>query len=241
MRIALNLIVVAVLSSPLVAHADGLIYKLPKDGSRIVYEMTMTNTDTSSGRVRRANGTLSVGSVGSVKADGQACRWIEFEMKFLDPESGRMQEIVSKMLIPESQLGKGKNALKYVKRGWLRMGQGKALEMNDPTGRKGGPLPSFLPASLTDVKPLEIREIKTGLGKLKCKGLTANSTYERGKDRIDTEYDIRLHPKAPFGVAACRIKSKEFERKERLDDINEITLTLKSVSQNAKSSIPDKN
>lgn len=238
MRAFRLLALAAAVSLPSVARADGLIYTLPKDGAEAVYDFKAVHNDKSSGMERKFDGTLTIASVGTEKVDGKACRWIElrFVMRFMGKERINM----AKLLIPESDIGKGKFMLGNIKKGWENT-RGKTRKFNSPLESRGNPIPAFLPEPLSDVKKLKAAEVKTGVGKLKCEGLTGKSSYEQGddmrKDRFDSSYVIRLNKKSPFGVAYCKIKMQEYRNKTMLDDQIEIEFTLKSVGTGAKSKI----
>lgn len=238
---AFPLLAAVAIALPLSARADGLIQKLPKDGSKVVYEMNAVHTE-GDGRVRKFDGTLSVASVGTEKVDGADCRWIE--VNFTMKHEGRERKVIAKVLIPESDLGQGKFPLANVKRGWIRMRDGrKPDKLNDPFSRKGGPLPALLPTPLSDVKKLKAAEVKTGIGKLTCKGLTGKTSYEQGDakrtDKFVVEYESRLSDKTPFGVAACKLTMTEYRNKTEKDDVIVMTLKVKSVAKDAKSELPD--
>ena len=243
MRAIRSLLLVAAVAVPASAQADGLIYKLPADGTGVTYEMEFVKKDANS--EVKMTGTLSIASVGKKKVKGTACRWIEFTLKmnFL----GRARTIVAKFLIPESDLGKGKFPLSNIKAGWMSQGEqgDRVREMSDPYTRMGGPIPAFLPRPLKDVKQAKPVKIDTGIGKITAKKLTGKTEYEQGNenrtDKFIVDYELQLADKAPFGVAAAKITMKEYVNRTRLDDTITITLKLKSIDKNVKSGLPDKN
>lgn len=240
MHASRHLLLVLIASAPLTARADGLVYRLPKDGSKVTYQYKAVHTG--NGRERKLEGELSIASVGKDKVDGADCRWIEIAMTMRS--DGRDRKVVAKMLIPESDIGKGKLPAANVKRGWVRMrADGKPEPFRDPSSRHGGPIPAFLAGPLQDVKESKAVEFKTGIGKLKCRRLTGKTSYEQGSanrtDRFDVEYDLRLHEKSPFGVAGGKLTITEFRNKTQRDDVIAMDFTLKSVSTKAKSELPD--
>lgn len=238
MRAFQILALAAALLLPTVARADGLIYKLPKDGAKAVYEFKAVHNDKSSGMTRKFDGTLTIASVGVANVDKKPCRWIELRMvaQFM----GKQQVNVAKMLIPEADIGKGKYMLANVKQGWEKT-RGKTRKFDNPLAKRGNPVPAFLPVPLTDVKKLKAAEVKTGLGKLKCEGIVGKASYEQGDetrtDKYEVDYTIRFSDKSPFGVAACKMAMREYRNKTMLDDKIEIEFTLKSVGKGAKSEI----
>src|SRR5262245_36230337 len=92
------------------AHADGLIYQLPKDGTGVTFDVETKQTF--EGREVTKTGKFSMRSVGQVTVDGEPCRWIECRssQKFANFD----EIMISKALIPEKHLGKGKSPLDHV-------------------------------------------------------------------------------------------------------------------------------
>jgi hypothetical protein len=232
-------LMIAVLAAPIPVFADGLIQTLPKDGAKVVYEMKANKSDANSSR--DFTGTISIASVGTETVDNEKCRWIEiaFTMKF----DGKSRKVISKMLITESDLGKGKIPLANIKRAWLKM-RDKTEKLEDVFGRKGGPLPAFLPGPLKDVKKSTNIQIETtAIGRLRYRVLTGKTSYVQGstdrKDEFKVEYDLRVCKGVPFGVARAKITIKEYVRKMKLDDTITLELKLRSVTNNAKSELPN--
>ena len=67
-RLMIAALVVPLLA-PAAALANGLLYKLPADGAKVVYTMKMTNTR--GDKEMTIDGTLSVASVGKETVDGK--------------------------------------------------------------------------------------------------------------------------------------------------------------------------
>lgn len=235
MSIVQSLLVVAVVASvPSSASANGLLYKLPADGSKVVYEMTIQGMD---GKLM-GNGTLTMSSVGKAKAGGKDCRWIEFTLEM--SVMGREQIITTKILAPEEDLGKGKNPFKNPQRGWYQGSGGILMEIVDFTSPVAGPLPAFLAGPLADAKTIDVVEVETGLGKLKCAGEWGTHSYNRGGKNTNITYTTRLNAKSPFGVVHTRLainKTRNGDPREILS----LTFKLKSVGKNAKSRLPEQN
>lgn len=241
MQVIRNVCFLAVVCAPAVAIADGLLYQLPKDGSKVTFEFQAVNKDR--GRERKFTGILSIASVGREKVDGADCRWIEILMTI--NHDGRERRIIAKVLIPETALAEGKMPAANIKRGWLQMGgKSETRGLADAYGPNGGPLPAFLAGPLSDVKKSKPAEVATPIGKLKCVTLTGKATYEqvngsKRTDRFEVDYSVLRNDKAPFGVAGCTMTIKEYVNKTRLDDVITFTFKLKSVAKNAKSALPD--
>lgn len=226
-------IVAVILAVPASARANGLIYNLPADGAKAVYDMTMESKK----RNMMITGTLSISSVGKAKAGGKDCRWIEVAMKM--SFMGQERTITAKILVPEEDLGKGKNPFKNPQKGWLWMQGRDPKQIADFSGRDAGPLPAFLAGPLSEQKKLEPKEIDTGLGKLKCAGVTGKHTYKQANNDVAIDYTTRLSDKSPFGVAHTKMNLKEMRDGNVREEV-ELTFTLKSVGKDAKSKLPDK-
>src|SRR6267142_7092712 len=97
------------------ARADGLIYRLPEDGTAVRFAMDFKVTH--NGMEEAATGELVQRSVGKVDVDGKPCRWIEF--KFMIDKGGQQFNMISKVLIPESALKAGENPGAHMVRGWM--------------------------------------------------------------------------------------------------------------------------
>ena len=216
-------------------YADGLIYRLPKDGASVRYKMDLVMEQ--NGMQMTGDGTLSVSSVGQAVVDDEKCRWIEFKMKIKLKD--REQTIIAKVLIPEKHLGKGKTPIDHVKKCWFKQ-DGETREVKDVQGQKGGPMPIFLCGPLKDVKKLKQEVVESKLGKLPCEGLTGRLVTKQGKDDLDANLETRLHVKAPFGVMTLKIKlkiSRDGQPQQKLT----MTLHRAEVGKNAKSELTDNN
>jgi hypothetical protein len=244
MRTVVSLLILAAFTAhPTSTRGDGLIYKLPADGTQVVYDLNIARHKSGEpGSERKVTGTLSIAAVGKKKVDGTDCRWIEFTMKMT--YQGRERNVVYKLLIPESDLGKGKYPLSNVKQAWTKQ-RDSVRQISDASGRQAGPLPSFLPNPLKEAKKAKATLIETGAGKLSAKKLTARTEYEQGDanrtDKFTVAYELQLADKTPFGVAGGKMTIKEYRNRTTLDDVIVVTLKLKSIDKKAKSGIPDKN
>src|SRR5579872_1844498 len=193
-------VVVAASSS---ARADGLFYKLPEDGTSARFDLDLSGGPT--GTEMKSTGTLTMSSVGRVTENDEKCRWIEFKL-VLKNQQDQERTIISKVLIPEKHLAKGKSPADHLVRGWLKREMGEVQELNDLKNPNAGPLPAFLSGPLKDAKDLEAIEIDSILGKLACAGQTGRNESEQGAIMAVAEFENRLHEKAPFGVVASKIR-----------------------------------
>lgn len=236
MRILSTITLVALLAIPSAAtRADGLIYKLPKDGTSVEFEMK--GSYERNGQTMEFDGTFSMSSVGKETVDGEACRWIEFKMVM--KREGNEQTILSKVLVPEKQLAAGKSPISHVKKAWLKQGDREAKEV-DLSGPQAGPMPALLAGPFSDAKKLEAETIDSGLGKLECKGVTGSTQFKQGSQDHKYTFTNRLNDKAPFGVVTSEMKF-EMTRDGQQAGSGTMTLKLVKVGKDAVTEIPNTN
>ncbi|GAB4143523.1 MAG: hypothetical protein Tsb009_14690 [Planctomycetaceae bacterium] len=220
-----------VIFCPAITWANGLLYRLPDDGTGVVYEMTVKSKK----REMLVSGTLTMSSVGVKTIEGKRHRWIEFVMKLSHMKQDRT--IVTKLLVPEDQLGKGKNPLTQCKKGWVRFLPKKAEALQKISGPEAGPIPAFLAGPLLDIKKLPMKEIETGIGKISCTGESGRIGYLQGKTDVRVQYQTRLTEKSPFGVASSVLEIQEQRDGKTYEEVT-ITLKLKSILKNARTALP---
>jgi hypothetical protein len=194
------------------AQADGLFYKLPKDGTWATYQVTGSGEEGGK-RVMSLKGKVRMACVGQVTEGGQLCRWIEvvsevqFEGKEGGPPGRKDVKDVVKVLVPEKFLAKGETPLDHAIRAWQRRGEkGEPQNLRKPKDFMGSPLPVFMSGPLKDPKPLPKAEVESKLGKVTCEGV-AGSLDITGPGTLKMRYSVenRLHPDAPFGVVSSRL------------------------------------
>ena len=103
----ISTVVLLLLLTSSAVYADGLIYRLPKDGASVRYKMELVMER--NGMQMTGDGTLSVSSVGQTVVDDEKCRWIEFKMKM--KLQGRERTIIGKVLILRSTWGRARRRL----------------------------------------------------------------------------------------------------------------------------------
>tara|TARA_B100000809_G_scaffold249930_1_gene281798 strand:- start:356 stop:1087 length:732 start_codon:yes stop_codon:yes gene_type:complete len=228
----LTLLSASLASSSLLA--DGLIHKLPEDGTRVTYKTEFKSTPAPPPGFKA---TVTLSSVGKVMHEGKACRWMELAFITEFNESKRAQYF--KLLIPEDQLKKGGDPLTKMVKSYEQHGNGETKKTTreataDPVK---GPLPLLFGGPLENVKPLEKTTLKTGLGDLECTG--NSGTYSKKKDDATFTANIQslAHENVPFGVAqlAIEFNLKEGEREQK----GSLTLTVEKVSTGVTSELPD--
>ncbi len=181
------------------ARADGLIYQLPVDGAQIRYDIELTISV--AGQDLDLKGSVVVSSVGQTTVENEKCRWIEFKM--IMNADGQERITITKALIPEAHIGKGKSPMEHLVRAWAKEGEGEAQEVKDFKSPQATLLRAFLAAPPKNVAELANVEIDGKLGKLECPGITGDGEFDVENSTIGIHYENRLHEKAPFGVVSA--------------------------------------
>ena len=228
----LTLLSASLASSSLLA--DGLIHKLPEDGTRVTYKTEFKSTPAPPPGFKA---TVTLSSVGKVMHEGKACRWLE--LGFITELNELKRAQYFKLLIPEDQLKKGGDPLTTMVRGYVKHGNGEAKKTTreataDPIK---GPQPLFFGGPLEDAKPLEKTTLKTGLGDLECAGHSGTYSMKKDETTFTAKIQSLAHEKVPFGVAQLAIEFalKEGDREQK----GSLTLTVEKVSTGATSELPD--
>lgn len=218
------------------AHADGLIYKLPKDGEQARYEMEIGIA----GQDALVKGSITVSSVGVATVDNEKCRWIEIKM-IINAEN-QEQLILTKILIPEKDLGQGKSPGEHMIRGWFKEGDMPAREIKDLKDPQAASFAAFLagpPRNAAELDKIEIDNAK--LGKLACAGVTGDLELDGpGGTQIVIAAENRLHDTVPFGLVVANWKF-ELKSNGQTAVAGTFKLTLSDTSTTALSELPDKN
>ncbi len=230
---------------PSMAAADGLVYQLPKDGSWARFNMlgvVLDSDEKAIDPVLNITGTLTICSVGTVRVDGETCRWIEIVV--IGQRDGRAFKEVDKLLIPEERIGAGKKPLEHLREAWhmhtsIENGKPRRLETKETTDityvhRVRSILhPPFENAETGDAVVVDCR-----LGKVTCERVTAaeKDTLPGSDIEYGSSYAICLHEDAPFGVTAWQATNRVHRRGELLGS-TQLTLTLIESGEGAESRI----
>lgn len=180
-------------------RADGLVDKLPADGTWVRYKAIMTYTQ--GGKTDQVTGTVTISSVGKrVTEDQGPCRWIEIASELSDGKSKQLS--VGKFLIPETALVRGHNPRNYIVKAWGKDAAGVKEEGELPED-VGSMLDMLFHGPLENAKPITEATVKTKLGELKCPGTSGTRTRKLGSDTETMELTVasRTHEKIPFGIA----------------------------------------
>ena len=224
------------------ALADGLIYQLPKDGGSVTfdYEYRASTIPPTKGLEDIRKGSLTMSSVGETTLDNEKCRWIEFKEVLTWEFDGKERVTITKVLVPEKHLGRGKSPGEHLIRGWVKFGDGAPKEFNDLRSPLVAAQGLFLAGPAKELKDLKQTEIDGRLGRLQCEGVTGKFVEEQEGGDVYRTFENRLHSKAPFGVV---VSLWRIERKDKGVVLEEGTVkfTLRDTHSTALSELPDKN
>jgi len=241
MRVAFFMCLVATGVRQQTACADGLIYQLPKDGGSVTfdYEYRASTIPPTKGLEDIRKGSLTMSSVGATTIDNEKCRWIEFKEVLKWEFDGKERVTITKVLVPEKHLGRGKSPGEHLIRGWVKFGDDAPQEFNDLRSPLAAAQGLFLAGPPKDLKELKQVEIDGKLGRLQCDGLTGKFVQEQEVGNVYSTFENRLHSKAPFGVVVSlwRIERKD---KGTLLEEGTVKFTLRDTHTTALSELPDK-
>lgn len=197
-------------------------------------------TFTNNGQERTFKGSLTVSSVGKTTADGEECRWIEFKNVARTDNGERIA--IAKVLIPEKFLAKGQSPGEHLVRGWVKQGDSEPQEIRDiKTGQGRMMLVGYLAGPPNNPGELAKLDIETpALGKVSCAGVTGDQEFQRDNGSLAIRFETRLNEKAPFGVVSA---VWNFERKTNGQVMGSGTskMTLAEINTTALSELPDRN
>jgi hypothetical protein len=183
------------------AQGGSLIQNLPKDDGWISFRWTETWED---GEKRASQ--VVVKSVGKEMRDDVPCRWIELEFQ---PEADAEKKAGAwKFLIPEKQLTADGDPLSHVKECWKSVAGDQAVQVAMADVQSARPrLDLLLSPPIPTMKKTSQREtIDWQQGKLECSVTEVKEERKYSADHVEVNYRLLLSEKAPFGVAACRLK-----------------------------------
>jgi hypothetical protein len=225
-------------STPVVA--GGLAYRLPADGEWVKYQMfpgeySLERLTRNKGggvsaekvelpKPKKKEDFFLVRSVGTVRVDGEVCRWIELvnEPQQEGKEKPACRLIILKLLIPEAAFRPDVDALVHVKKMYMsdRHEDGTVFvdEVKD-LDRRNYEIERF--RALFPVPPAGARrsdeiERKTALGPAKGYELEFEYGFEgklfagkRGLNRFKGRYKVFVSDRAPFGLMEAVLEHGE--------------------------------
>jgi hypothetical protein len=219
-------------------RADGLVYQLPADGMQARYDMELAVMV--GGQEMKFEGWLTVSSVGQAVVDNEKCRWIEIKMVLKEDAKERVS--ISKALIPEQYLAKGKSPAEKLIRAWVQEPDMPAVEIKDLKDPRGLAIAAYLfgpPKNHGELEPVEIDNPK--LGKVNAAGVTGDVEIDGPVGtQLSIKLEDRLHEKTPFGLVTANWK---FDLKANGQSAVQGTFKLKltEINTTALTELPDKN
>ncbi|MCH7686308.1 MAG: hypothetical protein IH899_06465 [Planctomycetes bacterium] len=223
-------------------RANGLIQKLPQDGSWVRYH---TRINIEKPQKTEFTGTLTIRSVGRKTVNNEPCRWIEFDMT-MNIEN-RTERTISKILVPEKLFKSEKSVSPKVIRGWIKRNDADPKEETDTEKLSSDEFAAFLPDPSRKVKTVKVKKtVDYQKGQLTVESAITGSVKlpvpENAKIKIESTFDFTMwsHEKVPFGTAEAKW---EFSSKleDQLLSKGTVTLTLEDFGTGAKSALPDHN
>jgi len=231
--------------------ADGIIQRLPEDGTWVRYTLKTTQTSPGKGEPFVSEGTITIASVGKEDVKGEACRWVEIviESWLKDrKESKETAKTLFKALIPEKYLKKGADPRGHWVKGWAKIGNQKLQAITPELLASPQLNLNLLTAPWQETKSLKKKAFQTNLGELQCEGLSGQLVLKDGivdningmvtKRNAIMRFQGYFHEKAPFGVAWLEV-SLEPESRTENDASHREVLSLQEVGSDAKSALPD--
>ena len=185
------------------ALSQSFIFDLPKDGAWAKYE--------NSGSVKidgnhqyNWEGPVTIRCVGTEYEQMEALRWIEIEQEFRD---GKIyQRLVFKVLIPEDEIGMGKDPLSHVRKCWVCK-ESKAGPLNPTRLRMENNssykklLSQYLAPPICVKSDLAAKEIVLNDKSVICKGISGTLEWRSSTRYISKRtYESYISPISPFGL-----------------------------------------
>jgi hypothetical protein len=228
-----------VLCLPGISLAEGLIYQLPDDGAWAKFEIEGEGVNSDGTVSITITGTQTLRSVGSKMVDNQPCRWIELESDVTFERVGRneaqsLKEII-KLLVPESQLTKGKDPREKVIKAYKGTSAETMREL-DLTGdgkREIQSLDEILHGPLKKTAKLPAAEINVKGKNWKCEGFEGE---EKTEDVVFIT-ETQIHEQAPFGVVTYKYE-KARQRNNESQGGRNMKWKLVNFGKDAKSAAP---
>lgn len=230
---------------------EEFLNRLPKAGAWVLHEIELNvelKDDEGKELAFKASGTVKIASLDTEIIEGKRCRAIETELKLqIDklemPEAEQekfqqlrknlkdMPPIVLNFKFDEVGLQKHENPLKNLVSLKAVLPDGQVQEIPNALVFVG----MISPGLKDKAKILEVKEIETKLGKLKCSGDVRNVDLNLGLgEGLVTSLEVLRHESVPFGMVSTLATLKGKDDKT----IATLTLKVKEVGKGAVSKLP---
>lgn len=222
MRIAVIAILMAVVALGRTAGAEGLIQRLPEDGTWLRYRLSIIQTEgTKTGRI---DGSLTIRFVGRPIIAGTAHRWMEWSFALQDKNERRTA--IERFLIPEHGFRAGVNPFSELRQVWTvgdeepEAGRLDDYRSPDLDNAENGWLVRLLEPLAEPVVLEQTRSVPHAGGRWECRGLRTdlmrrpqNTSREAEADAFPLEwfghFTLWTHRDVPTGVAAAELEFAE--------------------------------
>ena len=188
------------------ARADGLVLKLPEDGTWAVFKAEGYK-ERGDKTKEQVTGWFRISSVGKTTESGEPCRWIEIENSYKTDVGDRRW--TEKLLIPEKYLAAGQAPAEHIARGYFqfdhlpREGKPAPLSLLDGKPHTRGAA-YYLCGPSADAVELPAAPVACKLGEPRCPGRqgTCLIKLHNGAQTVEAScaIEVRTHDEAPFGV-----------------------------------------
>ena len=221
------LVLAFILAIPSLSAGDGLIFKLPDDGSWVQYSGTLSaefkSGNTEAWTSVAGSHDVLVSSVGKLDRAGHACRWIELSYRSrLDGQDELVGDHDLRVLVPEKDLARGSDSLSHaILTFWNpKEADEEGLKVEPGFDRFAYERDRFLicfPPPLVEVKQLPPETIETPITTYDdCEVVSGKVHFDRptrdmGRWEVTTRWKIALHKDAPFGVVRLESESDGVE------------------------------
>ena len=242
--------------------AQSFLLKLPRDGTWATYE--------NSGTVRGNGvhqydweGPLTIRCVGTEYEQMEALRWIEFEQKMIYTQG--TQHVIIKVLVPEDEIGLGKDPLAHVRKCWYCCAnRGRPLipqEVDVKTNKQvRHVLSQYLAPPLQNKTDLTLMYVNLGekkaLGESKmlgdpnvlgdpkvlCEGIrgTLDLEFHDSMQVVSKRtYELYSNPTSPFGLVKSNYEFVDTTKLIKRTSTKTSTCKLLKTGTGARSKFPD--
>lgn len=250
----LLLLVSAIAGENCAAFAQGLVLRLPDDGTWVRYEGTFGQTEI---RPNTATGKLeippwlehvTIKSVGTEDAEFRGetvkCRWIEIKVERGREADGKIETgttglEIYKILVPEGEVTADPKSADGIPASFTPIVKGyRQIGKGEPRKLEVGALKLYpLAVLLGYCRDFEVSEQgvdpEVGLPDVKADVLTGTKVAERPNSKTELEGKVWTSPQVPFGVAAWSAKitrsiKDDQEARDDFKPLTEIAITMKA-------------
>ena len=248
--ISVSISMCLVLLCALQTCAQSFLLKLPRDGTWATYENSGTFRGAGVHQYDR-EGQLTIRCVGTEYVQMEAFRWIEFEQKMTSNQ--RTEHVIIKVLVPEDEIGLGKDPLAHVRKCWYccdyRGGPLIPQEVDVKTNEQvRHVLSQFLAPPLQNKTDLTLMYVNLGeqnvMGdtKILCEGIRGtldlefNDTFQVASKRT---YELYINPASPFGLVKSKYEYVDTRKIMNRTSTRTSTCKLLKTGAGARSVFPD--